>query len=157
MDDRAFEALWRAQFQAVVRTAAAITGSSQDGAELAQEAFARAYQHWRKVSQMERPDAWVHKVAANLAISQQRRSRLGRGPSAERNVQGPEPPNEDLLASLRSLSPAQRAVICLRFYLDWSVQEVAEALHKRPGTVRALTHQGIQRLRADLKKEPQDE
>jgi RNA polymerase sigma-70 factor (ECF subfamily) len=157
MGDEAFEALWRAQFQAVARTATAITGSSQDGVDLAQEAFARAYQHWRKVSRMERPDAWVHRVAVNLAISQQRRSRLGHRPLDARHVDGPEPPDEELLASLQSLSPSQRAVICLRFYLDWSVDEVAEALHKRPGTVRALTHQGMQRLRADLKKEPQDE
>jgi RNA polymerase sigma-70 factor (ECF subfamily) len=87
MNDEGFEALWQAQFQAVARTATAITGSSQDGSELAQEAFARAYQHWRKVSQMERPDARVHKVAANLAISQQRRSRLSRGPATERLIE----------------------------------------------------------------------
>lgn len=157
MDDEVFVALWRGQFKAVARTATAITGSSEDGVELAQEAFARAYQHWRKVSRMERPDAWVHKVAANLAISQQRRNRIRPAATKEQSVQNPEPADEQLLASLRALSPAQRAVICLRFYLDWSVDDVAEALRKRPGTVRALTHQGMQRLRADLTKESRDE
>ena len=40
--------------------------------------MARTYQHWRKVSAMDRPDAWVHKVATNLALSRLRRRRHGR-------------------------------------------------------------------------------
>ena len=155
MDDEAFEAFWRAHFPAVARTAAGISGNVQDGMEIAQEAFARAYQHWRKVSRMEHPDAWVHRVATNLAISQHRRWRPRH--QEEGVMPAPEPPDERLLAALRGLPPSQRAVVCLRFYLDWSVDEVADALGKRPGTVRALTHQGMQRLRAALTKEPQDE
>jgi DNA-directed RNA polymerase specialized sigma24 family protein len=48
------------------------------------------------------------------------------------------------------LTSAQRAAIVLRFYLDLSIEDTATALHKRPGTVRALTAQGIARLRGEL-------
>lgn len=155
-DDEAFEAFWRTYYPAVMRAATGMSGDRQDGQEIAQEAFARAYQHWRKVSQMERPDAWVQKVAANIAISRGRRIRpIPREP--ERIVGAPEPPEDELLATLRTLAPAQRTVVCMRFFLDWSVDEVAQALGKRPGTVRALTHQGMERLRTALMKEPQDE
>ena len=155
-DDEAFEEFWRTHSQSVTRAAAAIAGDVQDGMEIAQEAFARAYQHWRKVSQMDRPDAWVHRVAANLAISKRRRRRPSlAGP--ELTTAAPATPDDELMKALRSLTPAQRAVVCLRYYLDWSVEEVADALGKAPGTVRALTHQGMERLRADLTKEPQDE
>ena len=44
-------------------------------------------------------------------------------------------------------------MIALRFYLDWSVNDVAQALGKRPGTVTALTHQGMERLRSLLQEE----
>jgi DNA-directed RNA polymerase specialized sigma24 family protein len=42
------------------------------------------------------------------------------------------------------------AAVVLRFYLDLSIDSTAEALGKSPGTVRALTSQGIARLREDL-------
>ena len=41
-------------------------------------------------------------------------------------------------------------MIVLRFYLDQSVETTSELLGKRPGTIRALTSQGIARLRDDL-------
>ena len=41
-------------------------------------------------------------------------------------------------------------MIVLRFYLDLSVNDAADMLGKRPGTVRALTAQGIARLRASV-------
>ena len=53
-------------------------------------------------------------------------------------------------AALASLAPAQRAAVVLRFYLDMSIEDTAKALRKRPGTVRALTAQGIARLRDRL-------
>jgi DNA-directed RNA polymerase specialized sigma24 family protein len=41
----------------------------------------------------------------------------------------------------------------LRFYADRSIEDVAEALGKRPGTIRALTSQGVARLRTLLHEE----
>src|SRR4029079_12753434 len=55
-----------------------------------------------------------------------------------------------LAQALRRLSPAQRAAIVSRFYLDLSVDDSAQILGKRPGTVRALTAQGVARLREEL-------
>jgi RNA polymerase sigma-70 factor (sigma-E family) len=151
-EDAKYEAFFREQFPKVARTAAIVTGDLQDGMDVAQEAMARAYHHWRKVSSMERPDAWVHRVATNLALSRLRRRRSR--PVVE-DLPAPEPTvlDDELLGAVRSLSPAQRSVIALRFYLDWSVDDVAEALGKKPGTVRALTHQGMERLRSLLQEE----
>lgn len=154
--DEAFEVLWRQHFAAVARVASGVTASAEDGADVAQEAFARAYQHWAKVSRLERPDAWVHRVAINLAISRLRRARRGAGFSRLPAIEQPDLPDEGLLRALSTLTPAQRAVVVLRFYLDLSVEEVAQSLEKKPGTVRALTHQGVERLRAALAKEPSD-
>jgi RNA polymerase sigma-70 factor (ECF subfamily) len=151
-EDARFDAFFKEQFPRVARTTALVMGDLQEGMDIAQEAMARAYQHWRKVSAMDRPDAWVHRVATNLALSRLRRRRpeklLTEPPSPQ-----PAPLDDELLDAVRSLSPAQRSVIALRFYLDWSVDDVAEALGKKPGTVRALTHQGMERLRSLLLKE----
>jgi RNA polymerase sigma-70 factor (sigma-E family) len=151
-EDAKYEAFFREQFPKVARTAALVMGDVQEGMDVAQEALARAYQHWRKVSAMDRPDAWVHKVATNLALSRLRRRR-DREVAIDPEAQPSEAMDDELLEAVRSLTPAQRSVIAMRFYLDWSVDDVAHALGKKPGTVRALTHQGMERLRSLLTEE----
>lgn len=153
-----FEDLWTTHLRSVTRTAYLITGDAQEAHDCAQEAFVRALQQWRKVSRLERPEGWVHRVATNLAISSARRQKR-RAPFSALEPIGPEPspPDDALRRALMVLTPPQRAAIALRFYLDWSVDDVAEALGKAPGTVRALTHQGMERLRGLLHEESVDE
>jgi RNA polymerase sigma-70 factor (sigma-E family) len=152
-----FEELWRDHFRSVTRTAYLITGDAQEAHDCAQEAFVRALQRWSKVGSMEKPEGWVHRVATNLAISSARRRRFPWTIETPTAVPAPEPPDDGLRRALLRLTPAQRAVIALRFYLDWSVQDVADALGKAPGTVRALTHQAMQRLRESAPQETTDE
>ncbi len=151
-----FEALWTAHYWSVTRTAYLITGDAEEAKDCAQEAFVRALQRWSKVRLLDRPESWVHKVATNLAISSTRRRGFRRGPSPDA-VTMPEPVDEDLRRAMLSLTADQRAVIALRFYLDWSIEDVATALGKAPGTVRAVTHQAMERLRASLKDNVLDE
>ena len=154
-EGEAFEGFCRAEYARVARTAFLITGEWQEALDVTQETFVRAFERWRTIREMDRPDAWVHRVAANLAISSKRRARLRivRPKERERIVEEPELPDPQLREALASLTPAQRAVIVLRFYEDWSVSDVGEALGKRPGTVRALTEQGMARLRGSLTTE----
>jgi RNA polymerase sigma-70 factor, ECF subfamily len=151
-----FEALWTAQYWSVTRTAYLITGDVEEAKDCAQEAFVRALQRWPKVRALDRPESWVHRVATNLAISTTRRRRP-RGRTAADPVLQPDPPDEDLRRALLSLTRDQRAVVALRFYLDWSVEDVAAALGKAPGTVRAVTHQAMERLRTSVREDVIDD
>jgi RNA polymerase sigma factor (sigma-70 family) len=150
----AFELLWQTEYLRIVRAAYLITGDREEALDVSQEAFARAYERWRTVSRLDRPGAWVQRVAVNLAISWRRRQRIRtRKPVAtgsESTVALPEPLEAEVLAALRSLSPSQRSAVVLRYYADWSIEDVARCLRKRPGTVRALSAQGLARLRATL-------
>jgi RNA polymerase sigma-70 factor (sigma-E family) len=159
MGEADFESLCKEHFASVARTAFLITGDPQEAQDLAQEAFARAFERWRRVSMLDRPDAWVHRVVTNLAISSWRRTpRRERIPlPAPPEVAAPEAPDPVVLRALHSLPPAQRAAVVLRYYLDWSAVEIAKSLGKQPGTVRALTHQGLERLRQLLDEETDDE
>jgi RNA polymerase sigma factor (sigma-70 family) len=114
--------------------------------DVAQEVFARAYQYRRMLAGLDRPAAWVHRVATNEAPSSLRKRRVRSRPHpVQLTALSPEPvtPDDELLAAVRSLAPAQRAAIVLRYYLDMSVEDAAAALGKRPGTVRALTSQAL--------------
>ena len=157
-DRQSFEELWRREYPRVLRTAYLVTGDVQEAADVTQEAFVRAYERAGTVLELDKPGAWVQRVAVNLAISwrrrQGRRSRAVDATMPEESRAASADP--DLMAALAQLTPAQRAVISLRFYADQSVDETARALHKRPGTVKALSHQAVSRLREMLKEAAHD-
>jgi RNA polymerase sigma-70 factor (sigma-E family) len=154
-----FETLYVSEFPNVFRTAYLMTGDRQEALDLAQETFVRAFERWRAVRGTQNPAAWLQRVVANLAISLHRRQRIRhlRGESRVEADLPAEIPDPNLMAALRALSPAQRVVIVLRYYADQSIEQVSETLGKRPGTITALTSQGLARLRAELKERINDE
>jgi RNA polymerase sigma-70 factor (ECF subfamily) len=59
---------------------------------------------------------------------------------------------EELRRALSSLTPDQRQVLVLKYLEDWSNAEIAQALEKPVGAVKALRNRGIQALRRYLLK-----
>lgn len=123
-------------------------------AELAQEALARACENWPKVSQMDAPGAWLHRVALNLSSSYFRR-RAAERRAGERyrswQVEDPPPDQAEALAvrsAVARLPPRQRTALVLRFYSDLSVQQTAEVMKCAPGTVKSLTSHALASLRS---------
>jgi RNA polymerase sigma-70 factor, ECF subfamily len=57
---------------------------------------------------------------------------------------------EKMRAALVRLTSEQRQVIALRFLEGWENEEVAQALNKPPGAIRALQHRAIENLRKIL-------
>ena len=149
-----FESLCEEHYERVAGAAYLVVGDRQEALDIAQETFARAYERWSQVKKMENPEGWLYRVAANLAISRRRRViRQFRPVPVPAPDPTPEPSDPMLAAALAALTPAQRAVIVLRFFLDQSVETTAQALRKKPGTVRALTSQAVSRLRTQLGNE----
>jgi len=156
----AFEAFYRREWPAVFRTAYALAGDRETARDLAQEAFARAFERWRAVKAMERPGGWTQRVVVNLAMTWRRRQRLEREPLHRGDITtgGSQETVPVIVAALRALPPQQRATVILRYYADLSIEETAKALGKRPGTVRSLGAQGLARLRVSMaEQEVRDE
>jgi RNA polymerase sigma-70 factor (ECF subfamily) len=57
---------------------------------------------------------------------------------------------ERVVSVLEALSPDQRAVLLLRVLGDLTVAEVARALGKRPGAVKALQRRGLATVKREL-------
>ena len=53
---------------------------------------------------------------------------------------------DELERALARLSPDQRVVVALRFYRDWTVDDIAERLAIPPGTVKSRLHHALARL-----------
>jgi RNA polymerase sigma-70 factor (sigma-E family) len=128
-------------------------GDAGVAAELAQDAFVRVCRDWSRVEHMERPGAWVHRVAVNLANSWFRRRRAERR-AVQRVASMPPPAGPHgietapaVRAALDELEPAVRAVIVLRYFADLTVAETAEVLGVPEGTVKTRTRRGLEELR----------
>lgn len=113
----------------------------------------KLYRNWRKAGAADNRDAYAQRVLSRTWLDESRR------PSRREHVRaqlpdhgGPTPDrvtDRDSLAQLlRALGPKQRAVVVLRFYLDYSVEDTAEVLGVSVGTVKSQSARGLETLRA---------
>lgn len=136
-----FEAIYRRELVPLIALTTTMTGSRELGFDLAHEALARAYRDWRTVGALDRPGAWVRRVAINLAIDAHRRveretralARLDRRPFTESS----EGLADGFWAAVRTLPERQRVAIALHYIEDLSVAEIADILRVTSGTVKA--------------------
>jgi len=68
MNNSGFEELYRRQFDYVYRYALALTGRHALAEEITQEAFTRLLNNGFAIRRIERPEAWLMRVARNLAM-----------------------------------------------------------------------------------------
>lgn len=130
-------------------------GSQALGEEAVDEAMARAYQQWKKVGQYENAAGWVYRAGLNWGRSWQRsmfrRKRreesVARSAETTTELTGVRP---ELMEALSDLSIDQRAVVVLRYYCDWTVEDTATALDITEGTVKSRSSRGLERLRGSL-------
>jgi RNA polymerase sigma-70 factor, ECF subfamily len=122
-----------------------VTGDLHEAEEVVQEAFARASVRWVWLRDYEVPEAWVRRVALNLAAERARR--LRRQARALRLGPPPQVPAASaeavaLLEALRTLPMRQRQAIVLYHLVDLPIEEVARLIGVRPGTVKSLLARG---------------
>jgi RNA polymerase sigma factor (sigma-70 family) len=143
-----FDDFFCREFNNVVRQVFYVLGEGDSAIEVAQEAFIRLYQKWPKVSRYEVPFAWVRKVAIRIAV----KNRLRR--YRELSVDElPEVPSEsipdssyfDVRRAVMELPRAQKAAVMLYYFEDLPLEDVAQVIGCRKGTVkthlaRARTH-----------------
>jgi RNA polymerase sigma-70 factor, ECF subfamily len=141
----------------IVRQIYALTGDLGDAQDIAQETFARAWQRWSSVSVCDSPEAWVRRVATNLAVSRWRRSRIAMTASRRLAVSAHVPEvsadNVALVAGLRTLHERQRIALVLYYLADLPVQQVAAELNCSAGSVKSLLARGRVALAAAVRED----
>ena len=151
-----FELFYREDYAAVVALTYGLSGSRWVAEDLTQEAFLRAHREWARVREMDSPGGWVRRVALNLARSRLRRLRseaLYRSrirQSTETSSAHSEPESEAFWVEVRRLPARQAQTMALRYINDLSVTQIAEVMGVAEGTIKALLHQGRERLRRQL-------
>lgn len=161
----AFEAFFARHRSIVFRTAYGLTGDRGLAEEVLQDTFTRAYQRRADLLSDVSPVPWLHRVALNLCYS-----RLGRRRLDARSIDesaavlrdgASEPAERAEQAELRmivrqgiaALPERQRGVLVLYYLHRMSLQETADVLGIRLGTVKSRLHYGLRGLRSHLERD----
>ena len=156
----AFEALFRAHWRSAHRAAWLIVHDDAAAEDIAQEAFVSAVRALDRFDRHRPFGPWLHRIVVNRAIDWARAQALRR----ESGVELPErsvssealaagPYSDALVAALSTLAPDHRAVIVLRYLLDYTPGEIAELLDLPRGTVNSRLRRGLDRLAGALGEE----
>jgi len=150
----AFEEFVQAAGDRIHRAAVLLCGDHHLAEDLTQTTFTKVYAAWPAVSRADSPIAYTRKVLLRTFLSHRRLRRSAEWPVQvvpDTRADAPDPGDRlDLLAALRRLPPADRAVLVLRYWEDLSVARTAELLGIRENACRARSARALARLRALL-------
>jgi RNA polymerase sigma-70 factor (ECF subfamily) len=127
----------------------ALIGDEHGAFDLVEEAFVRTWAKWDRIATYDDPEAFVRRVAFNLAKNQWRRVRrtLLRSSPPDRGTEATDTStHQDLVAALMTLSPHEREAIVLHYLADRPIDEIAREMKVPAGTVKSWLSRGRSRL-----------
>jgi RNA polymerase sigma factor (sigma-70 family) len=149
-----------------------LTSSRDEAEDLVQEVFVRVIRTIDQYHEDGRFEAWLFRIAVNLARDRVRRLKRQPDISSLDQAGSSEPPIRDRLGiagsspaedreeqaeqvvmlqqALDRLPEPEREVIVLRHYSKLSFADIAELMGTPLGTALARAHRGLRKLRADL-------
>ncbi len=138
-----FERLYRNSYRRILGTLITMLRDRSAAEDCAQDAFERAFKAWKTWRPDAPAEAWLHRIAINVAINGQRKERLQEVGALLKKVGRPTAPTDpavlaersDLLVALRKLPPKQAAAIVLRHFHGYTNREIAIALEVPERTV----------------------
>jgi len=146
------EALFRMHWPRAFRAAYLVTHDAGAAEDIAQEAFLAAIRALDRFDRRRPFGPWLHRIVVNRAIDWTRARRLRGEVELSESVPAPEASSEggETFAALTRLSPEQRAVIVMRYLLDFTPGEIADALDLPRGTVNSRLRRGLDALGDEL-------
>jgi RNA polymerase sigma-70 factor (ECF subfamily) len=156
--DADFERLYRKTYRRILGTLITLVRDKAAAEDCTQETFARAYQNWKSWKPDAPAEAWLHRIAINVAISDRRHQNLRQAGEVIRRLGRPVPPPDpanlversDLIRALRKLPPKQAAALVLRHFHGYSNREIAAALGVPDQTVASRLASARKQLQALL-------
>jgi DNA-directed RNA polymerase specialized sigma24 family protein len=139
----------------VVTSLMLVTGDLHAAQEAADEAFARAYDRWSRVSNMDSPTGWTYRVAHNVLRRKWHRAALERTLLLRRPAPTTIPaPAGETWEAVRRLPERQRAAVVLHYVADLTEVEVAATMGISRSTVSSSLTAAKRRLGRMLADDP---
>ncbi|MEA2432568.1 MAG: polymerase sigma-70 factor, subfamily [Actinomycetota bacterium] len=151
VDRLTFEDFYAAEFDRVLDSAFAFSGDRDAATDATQEAFARAFARWRRLSRKEWAGGWVTTTALNVLRRRYRDAARSRVPVEEKTSHDAHG-RVDLLRALRALPIRQREAAVLFYVADLPLHAVAEAMGISEGAVKSHLARAREGLRVSLEE-----
>lgn len=142
-----FEQLLDVEQAAMLRLAVLMIGSAAEAEEAVQEAFIEVSSRWEA---LDSPGGYLRTTVVNACREILRRRALAERHRPTAAAASWQSSLVELHDALFRLSDRQRMAVVMRYLLDWTDREIAEALECRQTTVRSLLRRGLSHLRKDL-------
>jgi RNA polymerase sigma-70 factor (ECF subfamily) len=152
------ETLFRRHWPRAYRAAFLIVHDHAAAEDIAQEAFLSAVRHLDRFDRRRRFGPWLGAIVANRAIdwARARTARRESGTNPPETTPAPDAPSvgysEDVLVALSTLSPEHRAVVVMRYVLEYTPGEIARALGLPRGTVNSRLRRALDALEPCLRE-----
>lgn len=170
-DQDLFSVLVERYKDAVQNLAYRMLGNATEAEDVTQETFVRAYTQLATYKSMHKFSTWLLSIASHLAIDQLRRRRflalpledvpflewiVDAGVNPEQSaLQGEQ--QDEIQHYLQRLPGKYRAVIVLRYWYDFSYEEIANALNLTPALVKARLHRARELLARYMQQKTAEE
>lgn len=157
-DPDSFDAFYAGSVRRVTSQLYALIGDRAEAEDAVQEAFARAWQRWGKISGYADPEGWVRTVSYRISVSSWRKransttAHKRHGVAAD--VPDLRPDYVAIIAALRRISAEQRRAIVLYHLVGLSVVEIASETGASTAAVKARLARGRSALQAHLTETP---
>lgn len=164
-DLQGLETLVKSYQQKAVRAAYLVVRDAALAEDVVEDAFLRAYERIHQFDSQKPFGPWFYQIVVNLArraaAKNERtvpfRSLLARSEQPAETIladtsPGPEEAAEqaeqrrEIWAAIGRLTPAQRAIVIQRYYLGYSLREIAQETGIPPGTLKWRLHAARKRL-----------
>ncbi|MCW2856160.1 MAG: sigE 12 [Marmoricola sp.] len=155
--DQQFTDVAAAIWPSLYRTAYLLCGNHADAEDLVQTALGKTYAARSHIRDIGSVHAYARVTLINTSMSSFRRRRRIREVPVdvvpEVSVVQDYSTGPAVRDALSTLTPRQRAVVVLRFYLDLDVRQTAHILGCAEGTVKSQTALALSKLRTQLQTE----
>ena len=145
-DARSFDDFYLATSRRLLGQLTAMTADREQAADVLQEAYAKAWMQWGRVSRLDNPEAWVRTVAWRAAVSWWRRLGVARSKQPLLALRDHHEPDLDsalvVRDALAQLSPVQRQVLVLHEVVGMTVSEIVRETGIPSGTVKSRLVRG---------------
>jgi RNA polymerase sigma-70 factor (sigma-E family) len=158
--DEAVTQLYAAQYRALVRLATLLLRDVGAAEEVVQDSFVAMHGSWRRLRDHDRALAYLRQAVVNRS-----RSALRHRTVVQRHAPAPMPDHEsaehgalealereEVIRALHQLPRRQREVLVLRYYVDLSEAQIAEAIGISRGAVKSHASRGMATLRLNLEQ-----
>jgi RNA polymerase sigma-70 factor (sigma-E family) len=156
--DALVETLFEQEARRLVALAGFFTDDRTAAEDLVQEAFIRLAHNAHRIRDVERAAAYLRSIVINLARDHNRRGlvslrhrppAVADEPSAEDTASVRESRRE-VVRALRALPHRQRECLALRYYLELSIEAIADALDISENSVKTHLKRGLRSLATTL-------